>query len=287
VKTPGSGYRELEPFEAFNLFAVESLLVLDAGSDQPTAILPGGAWCETDRPLLEAAAHAREHVMSTFAPDDGSSALLLRGDGDGDVERADQVSKWLLETHCRRVYCTSRAALIAQYSFLFVDAISSLPVYPNEIVPGKLFLGSYAASNEMALEQLKITHVVSIVERSLEAPHGREHLLCQIPDDDAADINPVFAAALPFISKALEAGGRVLVHCERGASRSVSVVVAHLLAKQPRLTVLEALEVVKAQRSCAQPNAGFLLALESFEATLRTVGDKEPSPAKKPRVALA
>jgi len=286
VKTPSSGRHELQPFEAFNLFAVESLLVLDAGSDQPTALLPGSTWCGTDKPLLEAAADARDHVMNKFAPDNGSAALLLVGDGNGDSERADQVSKWLLETHCRRVYCTFRAALIAQYSFLFVDAISSLPVYPTEIVPGKLFLGSAAASNEMALEQLKITHVVSIVERSLDAPYGREHLLCQIPDDDAADIKPVFAATLPFISNALEARGRVLVHCARGASRSVSVVVAHLLATHPRLKLLEALDMVKSQRGCAQPNAGFLMSLESFEATLRTVSDKEPSLAKKPRVEL-
>mmetsp|Transcript_823 Transcript_823/g.2675 ORF Transcript_823/g.2675 Transcript_823/m.2675 type:complete len:122 (-) Transcript_823:11-376(-) len=45
----------------------------------------------------------------------------------------------------------------------------------------------------------------------------------------SADLTPVMRVALPFLAAALRSGGRVLVHCDRGASRSASVVIAHLM----------------------------------------------------------
>merc|ERR1711998_124961 len=99
---------------------------------------------------------------------------------------------------------------------------------------------------------------------------GCEHLLCQIPDADDAELSPVFSQTQPFIEKALSTGGRVLVHCERGASRSVSVVCAHLMcASDGQLPLADALDRVKLQRPCAQPNCGFLKQLQDLEMSYR------------------
>ena len=70
-------------------------------------------------------------------------------------------------------------------------------------------------------------------------------------------------AALPFIASALEAGGKVLVHCERGVSRSASVVAAFLMDMDPALTPSAAVERVRACRPCVKPNPGFLAQLEA------------------------
>lgn len=206
--------------------------------------------------------------MDDYTPDNPKSALLLHDD----EQRATKVGAWLIdEGHCSRVACVSRAALCEQHSFLFEAAdVLSMPVYPNEIVPGQIFLGSAATANGAALDDLGISHVVSVVERNMEPPNGRAHLLEQIPDSDDAQLLPVMRRALPFISDALAGGGRVLVHCERGASRSVSVVCAHLMrAARPdvRLSLADALDAVRAQRHCAQPNVGFLLQLEAMDVT--------------------
>ena len=160
-----------------------------------------------------------------------------------------------------------RAALALQFPVIFGPSVSDLPVLPNEIVRGKLYLGSAATNNERALDALGITHIVSVVERNLTPPAGRARLLCKIPDTDDAPLLPVLRKALPFISRAMRGGGRVLVHCERGASRSVSVCCAHMMLSQGHElpTIATALDYVKERRTCAQPNAGFLAQLLSID----------------------
>lgn len=61
-----------------------------------------------------------------------------------------------------------------------------------------------------------------------------------------------------------------LVHCARGASRSVSVVIAYMLSRhRSRFKSFdEALQHVRRVRTVASPNIGFSLALKRFERTL-------------------
>ncbi len=62
-----------------------------------------------------------------------------------------------------------------------------------------------------------------------------------------------------------------LVHCARGASRSVSIVMAYLLSRhESRFKSFDdALQQVRKVRPVAQPNVGFSFALHKFERTLR------------------
>ena len=286
-RPPPTGVHAVSPHEAFNLFTYESILVLDASSEAGPA-LPGSAWCDAALPPTAAVAAARQLIMDEMTPDNTRTALLLHDDRDGDGEgRAAQVSRWLLAEHCSRVYTVRRAALVETHGFLFVSAFASLPSYPNEIVPGQLYLGSAACANEQAIADLRITHVVSVVERRFVAP-ASERLLCQIPDEDSADLTPVLRRALPFIERALAGGGRVLVHCERGASRSVSVVCAHLMrASRGTLALADALDTVRAQRPCAQPNAGFVAQLEEVDVVALDVLKSLPAALDEPYLFLS
>ena len=65
------------------------------------------------------------------------------------------------------------------------------------------------------------------------------------------------------MDSALKAGGKVLVNCWQGASRSTTMVLAYLI-KYEKLELAEALRLVKSKRD-VRPNDGFLLQLIEFE----------------------
>ena len=64
------------------------------------------------------------------------------------------------------------------------------------------------------------------------------------------------------------------------ASRSVSVVCAHLMrASGGTLALADALDAVRAQRPCAQPNAGFLAQLEEVDVMEGHAAQDEEAPS--------
>lgn len=88
-----------------------------------------------------------------------------------------------------------------------------------------------------------------------------------VEDSEGADLLRRLPAATTFISNALQRdGGRVLVHCAQGVSRSAAVVVAYLLSAVPELDVSGALGRVRAAAPSASPNPGFLRQLELWAA---------------------
>ena len=58
-------------------------------------------------------------------------------------------------------------------------------------------------------------------------------------------------------------GGKVLVHCFAGVSRSASVTIAYFIHSY-HMTVNEAYEAVRTKRGCISPNLNFLGQLQSF-----------------------
>ena len=62
----------------------------------------------------------------------------------------------------------------------------------------------------------------------------------------------------------MSSGGSVLVHCAQGKSRS-SVIAVSFLARRLKVSVREALDIVKTGRSMAQPNEGFWAKLQQME----------------------
>lgn len=106
---------------------------------------------------------------------------------------------------------------------------------------------------------------------------------CRIDDCSEADLSPVMLQALPFMQQAISVGGRVLVHCEQGKSRSASVVVAYIMATVG-IGREAALDLVQSRRPIAQPNEGFMEQLlhEKWLQTLELSTDTFPQ-AKRSR----
>ncbi len=85
---------------------------------------------------------------------------------------------------------------------------------------------SIAAAKSVDLRrQFGITHIVSVCP---DFPFlGPNHLVIPVQDSEYDDILIHLPDACRFILNALDSGGRVLVHCLMGISRSATVVAAY------------------------------------------------------------
>ncbi|XP_053124952.1 dual specificity protein phosphatase 2 [Hemicordylus capensis] len=136
---------------------------------------------------------------------------------------------------------------------------------PVEILPF-LYLGSsYHSSNREVLESLGITAVLNV---SSSCPNHFEgqFLYKSIPveDNHMAEISVWFQEAINFIDSVKSSGGRVLVHCQAGISRSATICLAYLIQSR-RVRLEEAFDFVKQRRGVISPNFGFMGQLLQFE----------------------
>lgn len=111
------------------------------------------------------------------------------------------------------------------------------------------------------------------------ALNGNEHFYHFPLDDIALDANMLNSAlyqllaeldqAIQFITHRLALDEKVLVHCNQGASRSTTVVVAYLMKKQ-RLSLDEAVNHVKHCRPCVDIS-NFLRLLKAYEKNFHLI----------------
>lgn len=132
----------------------------------------------------------------------------------------------------------------------------------NEIVP-KLFVGDRVAA---LYPPPSVSHVVNITQR-LPCSHGGRlrYLHIDLDDNDNAPIHKHFHESNKFIEEGRKADG-VLVHCQSGMSRSVTLVIAYLISNGQ--TLANAYELVRSKRPGILPNRGFFVRLQSHERAL-------------------
>ena len=175
------------------------------------------------------------------------------------------------------------------------------------------------ASNAYMLHALGITHVVSVGECALipppnEGPAGtaptqgttnqssdvgtgpsserRGNLYIEeregrmkvldikgVCDDGIDTLEHQLAPICEWIDRAREQGGKVLVHCRVGVSRSATVTIAYVM-KHLEITLVEAYLIVRSRRLSVliQPNMRLMYNLCGWEvelATARAAGDPE------------
>ncbi|KAF9578200.1 hypothetical protein BGW38_006132, partial [Lunasporangiospora selenospora] len=87
-----------------------------------------------------------------------------------------------------------------------------------------------------------------------------------------------FPTAFEFIEHARSQGGKVLVHCQLGVSRSASLVIAYVM-KSEGMTLNSAYDFVKQRSAVISPNMSLMYQLAEFEKTLQSnnLGDNKHS----------
>uniref|UniRef100_UPI00398ECB64 dual specificity phosphatase 28 n=1 Tax=Pristiophorus japonicus TaxID=55135 RepID=UPI00398ECB64 len=88
-------------------------------------------------------------------------------------------------------------------------------------------------------------------------------------DDPAENIHKYFDRCADAIEGAGKAGGKTLVYCKNGRSRSATICTAYLM-KYRHLSLREAFELVKSARPAVEPNEGFWEQLQRYEGELQS-----------------
>ncbi|XP_029499267.1 dual specificity protein phosphatase 5 [Oncorhynchus nerka] len=137
---------------------------------------------------------------------------------------------------------------------------------PVEILPF-LYLGSaYHASRQDYLSDLGVTALLNVSRRDTRPSKGHyDYKWIPVEDNVTADISSHFQEAFQFIDGVKQTGGRVLVHCEAGISRSPTICLAYIMSTK-RLQLEEAFDIIKQRRSLISPNFSFMGQLLQFES---------------------
>ncbi|KAK7135113.1 hypothetical protein R3I93_018271 [Phoxinus phoxinus] len=145
----------------------------------------------------------------------------------------------------------------------------------DEVRPGIYIGDMYAAKDKRMLQSLNITYVLNAAHGKLNVNTGASYYRdtkityrgVEAFDMPSFDLSPFFYSAAKFIKSAMSTpGGKVLVHCAMGLSRSSSLVLAYLMIHED-MTLVEAIKAVALHRNIC-PNSGFLEQLRELDKKL-------------------
>lgn len=141
----------------------------------------------------------------------------------------------------------------------------------TEIVAG-LFVGSARAANDITMLRRKgIDAVLSAGTKFGNDMYARhrdviaDHFVVTAKDVPEQNLLTFWNATNAWLAGHLDSRrARVLVHCQKGMSRSASIAAAFLIAHR-NMSLADALHTLKSRRAIVSPNRGFLQQLQHFE----------------------
>eukprot|EP00928_Gymnodinium_smaydae_P074012 TRINITY_DN5709_c2_g1_i1.p1 TRINITY_DN5709_c2_g1~~TRINITY_DN5709_c2_g1_i1.p1 ORF type:complete len:870 (-),score=133.94 TRINITY_DN5709_c2_g1_i1:193-2802(-) len=148
----------------------------------------------------------------------------------------------------------------------------------SEALPGALYIsGRHVAGNLEILQRHRISHIVNMAADVCDNsfPEHFTYTTYYLKDANYEDISLLFYRTLEIIQDVIDNGGRVLVHCHEGVSRSSTMVIAYLMWRFgiPFETAHERLRLA---RPICNPNTGFTCQLLSLGKKLRVSGSGTP-----------
>ncbi len=142
--------------------------------------------------------------------------------------------------------------------------------YPNEVIPG-LFIGGRATVHQAAVDRLALTMVVNTASElpppALAWPHtatARGVVDVGVDDVPEQKLTEEYWAAARDAAAEHARGGRVLVACNMGISRSSTMLAAVLLMRGIG-PLTETMALIRRARPFVLPNPGFVAQLKAWE----------------------
>ncbi|KAJ0890563.1 putative phosphoric monoester hydrolase [Helianthus annuus] len=141
------------------------------------------------------------------------------------------------------------------------------------LITSSLFIGgALAARSVYTLQHIGITHILCLCSNEIgqadsQRPDLFEYRNFCIDDEEDSNISEIFEEAHQFIDAVEQKGGKVLVHCFEGRSRSATVVLAYLMMRK-NYTLLKAWNSLRRVHRRAQPNDGFARVLMELDEKL-------------------
>jgi hypothetical protein len=160
----------------------------------------------------------------------------------------------------------------------------------NQVTPSLFISGIQGSQNFKQLRALGITHVVKVFadDGTASIPYTKDpnlrYLVIPSLDTPSDAVLPARAhEAVQFINEAIASGGKVLVHCYAGVSRSATVVLLWMMLTPTNTRMWEptgtsggsttrgmtldyAYKVLQRTRPIIRPNAGFMEFLRKIDA---------------------
>jgi hypothetical protein len=158
--------------------------------------------------------------------------------------------------------------------------MGDLPFFPSQIAP-QLFLGN--ATNPKVISMLGITHCINASSGN-EQHASVSYLRVQLKDRENQSILSECIQSTDFICSDIaqggsSKGGRVLVYCDKGESRSTTLLAAYMMHEHG-YAVQQALAHIRAGRPTARPNDGFRQQLAIWHSLRRLMVEPTgPGPA--------
>ncbi|VDM17197.1 unnamed protein product [Hydatigera taeniaeformis] len=134
-----------------------------------------------------------------------------------------------------------------------------------------LYLSSLQALTPSRLHQLGVTQLISVMADPIPdeiAAQVERHTQIPVDDIDYSNLRRHFDEAADRIAREARRGGKTVVHCMAGISRSATIVLAYLVKYQD-MSLSEAYEYVLSIRPCIHPNIGFWRQLIAYEEARR------------------
>lgn len=130
-----------------------------------------------------------------------------------------------------------------------------------------LYLGSQDCCSPDVLTKYNIKSVLSLgIEAPFKAP-DISHIFVPCLDLPETDLEHIIMNCNKIIRKSIDRKENILVHCNAGVSRSVSIIIGFLILEKHK-SYEDAYQLVKLVRPCMQPNAGFVKQLKNLHETL-------------------
>nr|CAD2177950.1 unnamed protein product [Meloidogyne enterolobii] len=132
-----------------------------------------------------------------------------------------------------------------------------------------IFIGDIFSNDEINIEKFKIQTVLTLSSQPLALEKriiGVNYQFIYMLDVENQNIfsSNILQKTFNLLQKCLENNQSILVHCESGISRSVTIIIAFLM-KQNNWSYLNSFNFLKEKHSIAKPNNSFIKQLELFE----------------------